>query len=486
MRLILVLALGCSGEQSEDVVKTDKGEVQGLLDRGVRRFLGVPFAAPPVGDLRFEAPMPHAAWARMATRDFGNACRQPLSPITEYMYFDEDCLYLNVYTPRPAPAHAPVMVWLHGGAFIIGSGAEPMYEASALARRGVIVVTVNYRMGPLGFLAYAGTSGNQGIEDQRAALKWVQTNIAAFGGDPQNVTLFGESAGAISVYIHLADAASGGLFKRVIVESGFTHGAGILPLPTKDQASAQGMQLAAAVGCGDLACLRTKDPSALGKALMTRPLTLGGMGVLWWPISSPLAAIESGSFNKVPVILGTNGDEGTLLQFLGKAPASDADYVAQVQAQFGADSAAVLAQYPVSKYATPSAAAAAVMGDAIFVSDARRTARALVAAGVPVWRYSFERVPVFQPIPDLGAYHAAEIRFVFDSTFLGNALTADEEVLGGMMRDHWVGFARDGKPGSKWPAYDAATDSYLEFNAAATAKTGLKSAVSDFWDGLNL
>src|SRR5262249_19234426 len=146
--------------------------------------------------------------------------------------------------------------------------------------------------------------------------------------------------------------------------------------------------------------------------------------------------------------------------------------------------AAILAEYPVGNFATPTAAAAAVLGDGAFVSSARRTARALASAGVPVWRYSFERVPVFSPYPNLGASHGAEIRFVFDSMMLGNAFTADEETLGAAIRAEWVGFARDGKPGIDWPAYDAATDPYLEFAAGVTAKAGLKTALCDFWDGV--
>jgi para-nitrobenzyl esterase len=256
--------------------------------------------------------------------------------------------------------------------------------------------------------------------------------------------------------------------------------------PTVAQANAQGMALATALGCSDLACLRTKDPSMLGKALGTVLLNFGdrSKGASWWPVvPSPLVAFESGSFNKVPVIIGTNGDEGTFFQLLG-GPATEADYTAAVQAQWGANAPQVLAQYPVANYPTTTAAAAAVLGDVAFVSDARRTARALVAAGVPVWRYSFEHVPANQPLGNLGSYHGGEIAFVFDSVFERTPLTAVEETLGSVMRDHWVAMARDGNPGSDWPAYDASTDPYLEFNNGAVAKMGLKTAISDFWDSL--
>jgi para-nitrobenzyl esterase len=492
MRILLFVLVGCSGSSAptpppvEDVVKTDKGEVQGILDSDTRRFLGIPFAAPPVDALRFQSPVPHDPWTtRLMTTAFANGCRQPMSPFTEVAMFSEDCLYLNVYTPRPPPAHAPVMVWLHGIGYLWGSPAEPMYEARKLARLGVVVVTLSYRVGTLGFLAYGGTSGRMGIEDQRMALKWVQTNIAPFGGDPAKVTLFGESGGGISTYVHIADPLSAGLFSRAIVESGFTDGAGIAHFPTQADAEAQGMALAAAVGCSDLACMQTKDPKMLGQALGVGTLHLGSTtGVFWWPAGpSPLSVIESGTFNKVPIILGTNGNEGTLFEALG-GPATEADYMMQVQTQFGAGANAVLTQYPVSTFGSPPAAAAAVIGDALFVANSRRTARALTAAGVPVYRYSFERVPMFQPLPGIGSYHAGEIRFVFGSTLTGHALTADEETLGAVMRGQWVAMARDGKPGSDWPLYDAATDPYMEFNAGAVAKMGLKTAQSDLWDSL--
>jgi para-nitrobenzyl esterase len=248
----------------------------------------------------------------------------------------------------------------------------------------------------------------------------------------------------------------------------------------------QANSLAAVLNCTTLQCLQQAEASVVLKALPSASLGIGasGDGVTWVPqVTAPYVDFLHGSFNKVPVILGSNRDEGTLFAAVG-GPENESEYQMALEAQFGADAQAVLAQYPAASFASASAAAATVFGDAVFVSDARRTARALVAAGVKVWRYSFERAPEFVPYQGLGAHHAAEIRFVFGSTFLGNALTPSEEELGKTMRGHWVAMAREGKPGSEWPAYDAATDPYLEFAAGASAKMGLRTAESDFWDSL--
>jgi para-nitrobenzyl esterase len=237
------------------VVMTDDGPVRGLIAGNHREFLGIPYAAPPIGELRWKAPVSHAAWTAAwdATR-FGPDCAQVSFVPGLANHSSEDCLYLNVYVPNPARRHLPVMVWIHGGSFLVGSGEDA--DGSVLAAKGkVVVVTINYRLGPFGFLAHKSLeaenphhlSGNYGLLDQQAALKWVRRNIAAFGGDLTRVTIFGESAGGISVCLQLTAPGADGLFQRAINESGPCQ----LVRPI-GQAQAQGDKLAAALGCGNV------------------------------------------------------------------------------------------------------------------------------------------------------------------------------------------------------------------------------------------
>jgi para-nitrobenzyl esterase len=273
---------------------TDKGPVQGTVSGASRLFFAIPYAAPPVGDLRWKSPAPHAPWTTpVSAIQPGPACGQ-LDALTS-MSFDtttsEDCLTLNVWAPKAASSSpAPVMLWIHGGSFVIGSGGSPDYDGQALSEAtGAVVVTINYRLGPLGFLALPAlhsedpahpSSGMYGIEDQRAAMAWVQKNVAGFGGDPQNVTLFGESAGGISVCTHLISPPSKGLFQRAIIESG-ACATGLAT--TETAAQTQGANVAAKLGCSpsDLACLRGKKVDEVLLALPTSPFETITGGVSW-------------------------------------------------------------------------------------------------------------------------------------------------------------------------------------------------------------
>ena len=431
--LILVLGApsraGLNSSDGEDAC----GEVRGIVRAGVAEFLGVPYAAPPIGELRWQPPQPHANWPGIldAARA-GSACPQMRfrHPGTQG---SEDCLYLNIYRPEGAGRGLPVMVWIHGGTFIGGAGA--WYPAKALVARGnLVVVTINYRLGPFGFLANrsldAGDprrhSGNYGLLDQQAALRWIRDNIEEFGGDPHRVTVAGQSAGAISIGLHLVSPAAAGLFTRAIIESGPFLG----PLDrtrTLAEAEARGEIFAAKLGCDQTpevaACLRAKTTA---QVLATIPANLLEAGDLpWAPIvdgdlipTQPVDAIGAERFNKVAIINGSNRDEETLMIAFEK-PLSAQQYIQSVKERAGSDAPRVLAAYPLAAYASPAQAAAAALGD-LFFSCRILAASELLAAQMPVYQYEFDdpRAPnVSYPNPafPLGAYHGAEIQYVLGS-----------------------------------------------------------------------
>jgi para-nitrobenzyl esterase len=514
MRLAWLLVLAACGNDLGPLdVELDTGVVRGKDDgNGVRAWLGIPYAAPPVGELRWKPPQRAKAWdgTRDATK-YGPRC--PQNTVLTPGGGVEDCLLLNVWTPSPAPARAPVMVWIHGRAFVFGSGADTFYAGSELARtHGVIVVSINYRLGGLGFLAHPaltaedparGSSGNYGLLDQLAALEWVQRNIAGFGGDPAQVTLFGESAGGFSTCSHYLNAATESLFQRAIVESGACSLAGLEQ--TRAKAEADGVALAGKLGCtgGDvLACMRGKgdfeilDATALppinmqlpggffyGEAPANTLPNLDGL-VLPAPIEARFAA---GNFPARPLLIGSNRDEGTLFHtsLLSNAVQDETQYRAALARRFGdAKVDAIVALYPAASFATPNAALAEVSGDAFFTCPARRNARA-VAARAPVYRYSFERLLEQTLIEDLGAFHSAEIPFVFGVDTFPLGKLGSGAPLSAAMQRYWTSFARTGEPSGDvaWPRYDAA-DTVLVLDVPVTSRAGHKTSQCDFWDAL--
>jgi para-nitrobenzyl esterase len=404
------LTLGCGSDdgggtgqiQEGTEITVADGTVVGEIDGATRRFLGIPFAAPPMGELRWRPPEPPAPWdTPLDATEFSSACPQIGSLTSPEDSTEEDCLYLNVWAPEPAPAAPlPVMVWFHGGSNVTGSTADtiPFVEPPTLfyngrglvEEAGVVVVTANYRLGVMGFFAHqaisaqnpSSTSGNQGLLDQRMALQWVRDNIEAFGGDPDNVTIFGESAGAFDVCFHVASPGSRGLFHRAISESGGCTTA----LPTRQVAEAQADVFAAAMGCGDAAdvaaCLRSVSVSDL---LTEAPVDgaqeelpggdLYEGGTPRWdfgPIvdgsvlpEQPRALFAAGNVADVPYLLGSNSDEGTLFHVLQIPVSTDEEYLAALERRFGAPLAAqVAAEYPSSAYDSPQAALERVTGDA--------------------------------------------------------------------------------------------------------------------------
>ena len=474
---------GVPGAQSfgrVPIVSSADGTVRGAAssERGYE-FLGLPYAAPPTGNLRWRPPRPPARWhgVRDATQ-FGASCPQPASPFAPPGPFSEDCLYLNVYTPTlHREADRPVLVWIHGGGFT-EDGARN-YDGSKLAADGTVVVTINYRLGALGFLAHpalasqpGGPAGNYGLMDQIAALRWVRDNIAGFGGDPHNVTIAGQSAGGVSVLDLLVSRRSRGLFERAIVQSGAFA---LTQRPLAD-AEAAGESFANQVGCPDqtAACLRKLPVDALVDDF-TAPVIPGYVdgGILTESIGSALAA---GRFDRVPILDGVNHLEELIFTAgLGLAvsggtfvpvpvhPVTPDGYTTDIAAVLGvsgAQAATIAAQYPLSAYPLPDVAFATLVSDANFACPALQVDR-WTARRVPTFAYQFndDNAPErFAPLPP-AATHSSELQYLFDqpNTPLPGTLNADQQALAGSMRAAWASFAAEGDPSTQalgWPSFN--------------------------------
>jgi para-nitrobenzyl esterase len=449
-------------------VLTAGGWVQGRTAGSVYDYLGIPYAAPPVGALRWQPPRPAARWGGVREAvSYAPHCPQPPSAFGAAST-SENCLYLNVFTSAFGPgANLPVMVWLHGGSLLVGESDD--YNPAALVRDGVIVVTVNYRLGALGFLADSalagrpgGPAGDYGLEDQQAALRWVQRNILRFGGDPRNVTLFGESAGAVSTLAQLVSPGARELFQRAIVESG-SYDLTQQPLAA---AEASGKAFAVKVGCGSntAACLRALPVSTIvdNEDFSGYTPDIDG-SVLPESIKNALA---SGRFSHVPVIIGTNHDEWRLFVAMarlhGGPPVTAADYQAMIAATLDvprAAAAAVAAEYPLSGYSSPSVALGAVGTDAIFACPALAAEESL-SRYVPVYAYEFndENAPERYLPPagfPYGAAHESEVQYLFElnSTPYPGILTVPQQELATDMRAFWTTFARSGDPSGRWATF---------------------------------
>jgi para-nitrobenzyl esterase len=459
----ILAALGAARVASPPRVTIDTGILEGLDTAGVIVFRGIPYAAPPVGDLRWRPPLPAKHWTGVRpASQLGHNCvqHQPYGDIDPFAAgVSEDCLYLNVWTSS-LPLHAsrvprPVLVWIHGGGFFAGFGGEERHNGAPLAKKGAVVVTLNYRLGPFGFLAHPAlaaesphhAAGNYGLLDQIAALQWVKRNIARFGGDPSRVTIFGESAGGMSVGSLIASPLAKGLFQRAILESGTGVSIGTSPSPA---AQAIGMQFAESLhvrGSGADAArqLRALNPDTL----LAASLHLGPQGrPQFWPVvdgwvlpHSIDSTLLRGSANLVPVIAGTNRDEGD--EWMG--------------------------------------------------APTRSFARLIVARGTPAYVYMFSRVGEDSANRARGAYHSAEITFVFGRPhpLQPSAGSAPyDSTVAEAMSDYWVAFATSGDPNGPpsagkwptWPRYNPATDALLEIGPEIAPRTMVKRAVYDSID----
>lgn len=492
------------------VVRTSAGAVRGAVASDHRVFNGIPYAAAPVGPLRWKPPVPAADWAgvRDATKP-GARCIQDTSRDPDFgKPASEDCLTLNVWTPPADTAsddRRPVMVFIHGGAFVSGSG--DIYGARRLTTQGdIVVVTINYRLGALGFLAHpafgpGGDVGNYGLADQQAALRWVRDNIANFGGDPDKVTVAGESAGGMSVCDHLVAPASAGLFRAVIIQSAPCQAQG--DLATAQRSS---LEYATSLGCGDPrtagACLRALPPAKLedapwyfrvGSDTLTGPVT--GTAVL--PVD-PMTAFADGGAAEVPVLIGTNHDEFTLfvaLQYLRLGREfSDITYPELLADTFGANAGAVGERYPQDRYdgSVPLAYSAAVT-DGAFACVADRMADEM-ARTEPVYAYEFNDrdAPAPEPLRTLpfpvGASHSLELQYLFDVDG-APPLNAAQRQLSDQMIGYWSQFVTNLAPAAtgqpEWPelGQDAATGPRmsLQSDGSRVVTTFDQSHQCPFW-----
>jgi para-nitrobenzyl esterase len=465
--IAIIISSGLLGARgfSPPRVTIDTGTLEGIADStpGVIVFRGIPYAAPPVGALRWQPPRAPAHWSGVrSAATLGHNCiqHQPYSDIDPFTAgISEDCLYLNVYTNSldTRAARRPVMVWIHGGGFFAGFGGEERHNGARLAQKGAVVVTINYRLGAFGFLAHPAlaaesphhAAGNYGLLDQIAALEWVKRNIARFGGDPSRVTIFGESAGGMSVGSLIASPLAKGLFQRAILESGTGVGIGV---SRRDTANANGLRLAESLGVhgvGDDAAKRLRALSA--DTILAASVHLGQPGEPhFWPVVDgwvlPHAAdstFASGAANLVPTIVGSNRDEGD--EWMG--------------------------------------------------APTRSFARFISARGAPTYMYIFSRVGDDSANRKRGAYHSAEITFVFGRPHPLQASagsTPYDSTVAEAMSDYWVAFATSGNPNGpptagkwpNWPRYSAATDALLEIGPEIAARTRVKRAVYDSLDAI--
>jgi para-nitrobenzyl esterase len=446
----------------QDVVRTDAGLVASKAVGEARVFDGIPYAAPPVGVLRWKAPQPVKPWGGVRASALGNPCPQQPNPEAPDGATAEDCLYLNVTTPTaPSPKPRAVVVWIPGGGFFTGTGNS--YEASTFAARGdVVVVTVNYRLGIFGFFGYPGLpgSGTYGIQDQQAALRWVQRNARAFGGDPHNVTVAGESAGGMSVCAQLTSPTSAGLFAKAIMQSGscafnwadnsqYPGQAADSPWIPVSRVQANGKEWAddnkTRLGCEPgqsmLACLRAVKSDVLVEEMLN--FTQVGYGGTAAVPLSPAAAMKAGLFQRVPIISGNNHDEanGWTAAF-----GDIRDYPQLVTNMVGAQQAPkVLRRYPLDRYESPAAAWGAVTTDRIWSCTQVATDQH-AARKVPVYAYEFadKHSPIAQP--GLGAAHAMELPYLFRLGGYDLPMSATQQRLSNQMIDYWTAFARTGNP----------------------------------------
>jgi para-nitrobenzyl esterase len=475
------------GQSKTPAIVTQSGPLKGIIDGNITEFLGIPYAAPPVGSLRWTPPQPFGRWhGVLDASTFGNVC-------TQGGRGSEDCLFLNIYVPNfKKNAHKnggalPVMFWIHGGGLTGGAGSD--YDPTPLVNAGVIVVTINYRLGLLGFFAQSALdsegheAGNYGLMDQQFAMTWVQDNIAQFGGDPGNVTIFGESAGGHSVYSHLASPTAAGLFAHAIAESGsyvifenFIQG--IIPLATAETTDGlvpSGAHLADSVGCSSqtAACLRAVSNTEL---VSVQPGTLYAFVDGTLLTETPQAAFQSGNFNRVPIIAGTNHDEWRIFvadayDLVGNPILNEADYETAVDMLWGPVLGPLIygVFYPLVAFPSGGVALGASGTDGIFACGARQADISL-SAFTTTYAYEFndENAPPPQSqIPGLtfplGAFHSAELQYLFDVGFFFE-LNAAQLQLSDAMVSYWTTFAATGDPNSAatpaWAPYDPVTDMF--------------------------
>jgi len=472
------------------------GKVSGVVSNGIASFKGIPFAAPPVGALRWKAPQPVTPWTGVKqASDYGASCMQDpnfakifgaTAPITE------DCLYLNVWTPaKTAGDKLPVMVWIYGGGFVGGMTSVAAYDGTRLAEKGVVLVTVAYRLGVFGFLAHPELSkesgkgsGNYGLQDMIAGLRWVKANVAKFGGDPSRVTIFGESAGGIAVSMLAASPSAKGLFHRAISESGGNFGPprfaneGGASVPLLKVAEASGQAFLAKLGANDIKTARDLPAEKLQTAL--GPGLQGG----FWPVfdgdvlpGDQYELYQAKRFNDTPVLIGTNSDEGALFAPPGATPALIESFV---RGSYGKHADAILAAYPHATNEEAAKAARDILRDSTFAWPTWAWALLQTHAGAgKAFVYYFDHRTPQSPN---GANHAAEIGYVFKNlggpgsgpVGLQGPPRPEDVAMSDLLSSYWVNFAKNGDPNGTglpaWPAFSVAAQSAMHFDTKSSAR----------------
>jgi len=488
-----------------NVVRVDTGRLKGAVNNGVTAFKGIPYAAPPEGALRWKAPQPAPDWKGVRDAlEFGPRCMQ--GNIFGDMVFrdkgpSEDCLYLNVWTPAAsAKARLPVMVWVYGGGFAAGATSEPRQDGENVAKKGVLVVSMNYRLGVFGFFAHAelakesghDSSGNYGLLDQVAALQWVHRNIDRFGGDPGKVTIFGESAGSFSVCALMASPLARGLLHGAIGESGAFFGT-ILDLKPLAQSMEADAKFAESLDAHSLAELRAKPAADLLAAASKKDTIRFAPNIDGYFLPQSVREIfASGKQSHVPLLAGWNRDEGNYRGIFGKDEPTAANFAAFAQKRFADKAGDFLKLYAAETDEQAKRAAQDLAGDQFIAFSTWKWLEMQGATGgSPLYRYEFDDAP---PVPDnsqeRGAYHSAEIEFVFGALAAHDLpWRPEDKSLSDLMSTYWSNFAKTGDPNGPglplWPAYKAA-DSYpvMHLEAASHAAPDDHRARYEFLDNL--
>ncbi len=529
--VLALLAGGSASAGAQTVLDPDApvmvtgGALRGAVSAGnadIVAFKGIPFAAPPVGDLRWRPPEPVVGWegVRDASESGAICIQNGGRNVTQ----DEDCLFLNVWAPRESSEPRPVLFWIHGGGYTGGSGSTALYDGTPLAADGAVVVTINYRLNVFGFLAHPalsaesphGASGNYGLLDMVAALEWVRDNIATFGGDPGRVTIFGESAGGGAVMSVMLVPQAEGLFHGAIAQSNWINGWD-RPLAEAargwESAEAQGLRVATALGITGntdeaLAAMRAAsaaDVLAASNADAGSPFLRTGN--VWAPNvdgwvmpDDPLAMYREGRQHAVPLITGLNGNEGSLMTRGMDIPDAAAfeSYVRSVYPELADE---MLAHYDASSPEAARAAIDKVIHDLYFAGPVRAHAQSQAAAGAPTWLYHFTHVPPTPWGADLGSHHAAELVYVFGTltrredggerplglTPVGD-YTDSDTALSATMRGYWVQFAATGNPNRgglpPWPVFVPETDRHLELSSTIVPGTAVDTEGAALWEEL--
>ncbi|NJC04647.1 para-nitrobenzyl esterase [Sphingomonas kaistensis] len=501
-KLLFSLAMIAASPAAAQVVNAPAGTVRGTTSGSLSVFKGIPYAKPPVGDLRWRPPAALERWSgERATTAFGPACVQPSGGAPNIyngvtLPMSEDCLSLNIWTPAKA-RNAPVMVWIHGGSLLTGSSREALYDGQRLAERGIVVVSINYRLGVLGWLAHpdlgkenaTGRSGNYGLMDQIAALRWVRKNIAAFGGDPAKVTIAGESAGGLSALYLMTSPQARGLFRGAIAQSSY-----MISMPELKRArfglpawEVGGQLLGQALKAPSIAQMRKLDPAAL-----TIAATAGGFfpfGVVDGEVlpQQMVDAFDRGQQARVPVLAGFNQGEIRSLRMLApKNAASPADYEREITGRYRDLAPAFLRLYPSADHAESTIAATR---DSLYGWTSERLARKQTAVGQRAYLYLFDHGYPAADEAGLHAFHASELPYTW-GTFDGTPprwpkvpATAAERRLSDTMIDYWTSFVRTGRPVAQgapaWPAYGTAQN-YLWFAQTPTIERDLFPGMFEF------